>query len=106
MENDTPHRQKLKGMVQEIRNQAQQEAELLPPALARLDLLQASIEAMQAQINSLQSQIKPMQQLPQQQLLLMQRQEEQRSLLMKIGQIASRTEKFLKEKKSWMPWSS
>lgn len=106
MENDTPHRQKLKGMVQEIRDQAQQEAELLPPALARLDQLQATIEAMQAQLNTLQSQ---MQQLPQQQLQVMQRQEEQRALILKVGQLLMQVNKQTrKEKKTWLkiPWRS
>lgn len=103
MDNDTQHSQKLKGMVQQIRDQARSEAQLLPPAIERLDLLQAQIKTLQDQCNSMHQQC---QQLAQQQLLLMQRQEEQRALLMKIGQIATRTEKFLKEKKSWMPWSS
>lgn len=98
----------MAGMMQEARQQA--EAETPPPLSqrqqieARLDLLQAQISTLQSQINQVQQQC---QQLAQQQLQVMQRQEEQRALLMKIGQLLTQVNKQTrKEKKSWMPWIS
>lgn len=99
MDKDTQHQQNLKskfgGMAQEIRQRAQAEAELLPPALLRLDQLQTQLQALQT----------AQQQMQQQVLQQAQQLEDQRALILKIGQIVTRTEKRLiqtKEKKSWL----
>lgn len=83
-------------MAQEIRQRVQAEAELLPPALQRLDQLQMQVQALQTA------------QLQMQQLLLRQSQqlEELRSFILRVGQLLTQINKQTrpKEKKSWMPW--
>lgn len=103
MDKDTQHQQALKGkfcgMAQEIRQKAQAEAELLPPALLRLDQLQTQVHALQI----------AQQQMQQQMLQQAQQLEDQRALILRVGQIVARTEKRLIQqprKKSWMPWIS